>query len=79
MTEPTYALQRRLQGDCAKWRTVVRVSESKVARAMAIATELGLLGEPVEWQTVLEVADANGRATCTPFFFWTRARGWFES
>ena len=43
-------LQRKLRGDCAKWRTVAAVNSKDVLRAMQAASILSELDRTITWR-----------------------------
>jgi len=51
----TLLLQRRLfVGDCAKWRTVLRVGSAHIAAAQALVAAAQGIDLTVEWRIVLD-------------------------
>ena len=69
----TLLLQRRLHGDCAKWRTVTRLHRRNAGRAMAMMAEVARLGEPMELRIVPDGAEQQ------PLAHWTIDAGWIEA
>jgi hypothetical protein len=63
-------LQRQLQGDAAKWRTVGRFPMSSIDEVLRISNDLAMLLEPSAWRLV--TGDMQQRRLAA----WTAGEGW---
>ena len=64
------SLQRRLSGDCSKWRTVHRFNFDDAGLVLDAAQQMGRVGEPIEFRIV---KDDGGEGA---MLYWSREAGW---